>query len=258
MERKTKQIIIISVYLLIFIGGIFLIYKIFWGASCSDGKKNGGEEGIDCGGPCPKPCAENVVLQKLQTGPVSIIKYKGKFDVALEVTNVNDRFGFEKVSYATILYKGEEEVGRKEGKFYILPNEIRYLIETGIECKDSPDNAKVIFKEEEWGEYKKREKPKLEILNKVSKYGEGKGNFFEVNFQLANRSSYDFFTVDLDAVLKDKNNKIIAVNKANLNAVEAGEVRDFRFIWPTEFEGQVDSIEIKAQSNIFDLQNISS
>ncbi len=256
MERKTKQIIIIATYLLIAVGAVFFIYKIFWGASCTDGKKNGGEEGIDCGGPCPRPCINTPVLEKPEAISVALIPYRGKFDVVAEIKNVNDRFGFEKVPYEILLYKGEEAVGGKKGAIYILPNEVRYLVETGIECKDSPDSAKVLVEGEGWAEYKKKEKPKLEILNKTFNYTKTGGSFFEINFQIVNRSSYDFLTVDIEAVVRDGSNKIIAANKANLNSVKSGEVRDFRFFWPVEFEGKADSVEIKAQSNVFDLQNL--
>jgi hypothetical protein len=258
MKRKTKQIIITLIYLVIFIGGFYLIYKVFFGPSCHDGKQNGIENGIDCGGSCPNQCLKGPELKNLQLGPVSVIEYKERFDVALEVRNINGQFGFGEVIYEVALYNGEEKVGSREGKTYLLPNETRYLIETGIECKVFPDKAKVYIQSGEWQEFAKEERPKLEILNKSFRYKKVAGNFFEVDLQIANRSSYDFLTVDIDAVVKDEDGKIIAINKANLNSVKSGEVRDFRFFWPESFEGQAKTVDIKAQSNVFDLQNLYS
>ncbi|MEA3272987.1 MAG: hypothetical protein U9Q72_00075 [Patescibacteria group bacterium] len=258
MKRKTKQIIITSIYLAVAIGSCYLVYKVFFGPSCHDGRQNGMEKGIDCGGSCPQQCLNGPELKNLQLGSVSVIEYKERFDVALEVTNINGQFGFGEVAYEVALYSGEEKVGRREGKIYLLPNETRYLIETGIECQAFPDKAKVYIQSGEWQEFTKEERPKLEILNKSFGYKKVAGNFFEVNLQVANRSSYDFLTVDIDAVVKDKSGKVLAVSKANLNSVKSGEVRDFRFFWPEAFEGQAQLVEIKAQSNVFDLKNLYS
>ena len=74
--RLRKQIISgLVIFLILFLISylIFLTIRGPVAASCFDGKKNQGEEGIDCGGPCP-PC-ELKYAEPLKVYPTKYLVY---------------------------------------------------------------------------------------------------------------------------------------------------------------------------------------
>ncbi len=83
---------------------IILSITVFYKApSCSDGIQNQGEAGIDCGGPCPYLCTEQVhaptvlFTQAISSGT-------GRTDVIASIENVNAGAAAKDVPYTVTLY----------------------------------------------------------------------------------------------------------------------------------------------------------
>ena len=255
MSRKLKQTIIALVYFLLFAGMVYLVYKAVYKSSCTDGTQNGKEEGVDCGGVCPMACKATPVLAKIQVGPVYVVADSDAYDVAAEIVNPNTEYGLYHVAYTVALYNKDIKFSERKGETYILPNQKRYLIELGVRPKATITRGEITIDNYDFREFKDSQKPKLEILNKTERYVREPGNYFETKFQVANRSGYSFHKVDLEVVLKDGNGKIVAMNKANINGVNSGSVRDFRFFWPREIHGDIIEGDVRAEANVFDLGN---
>src|SRR3989344_956254 len=116
--RVQKQIIIGLVFIFIF-GGIG--YGIYSGlvtkASCTDGIKNGQEEGVDCGIlACGKACEPAIM-------PINIISSQffqvgqGDYDFVARVSNPNVSYGASRVEYS---------LGSSSGFFYIIPGQTKW------------------------------------------------------------------------------------------------------------------------------------
>lgn len=257
IRRKLKQIVIIAVYIFIFLGIVFFIFSILHSPSCKDGIENGKEEGIDCGGECPQKCEKIPRLKELKISPITIIPYQGKCDLVAEITNANQEYGFDGVEYVFSIYKDKNKIDQRSGKTYILPNEGIYLIETKIPCEEIPDKAELEIKGKEAKEFQEDGRPKLEVLNKSFHYSKMADTFFEVNFQVANRSGYDFYSLDMRAIVVDESGNFIAINKSNINSIKSGEIRDFRIFWPSEFKGSATEVIIEVSANTLNLGNVS-
>ncbi|MBD3245255.1 MAG: hypothetical protein GF335_04670 [Candidatus Moranbacteria bacterium] len=257
MNRKTKQILIIITYILITISFLTFIYWIFFKPSCFDQKQNQGEEGVDCGGPCQRECLKFPEFKELEILETEIIPIEqGKYDVVAKMSNPNSKFGFNNIIYEIKLYKDKQEVCSSQGETYILPDQQHYIVNPNIACPKEPNEVIINIQNKEPHEFKGIEKPKLEILNKDYNFPTQSTVFFELNFQVANRSSYLFSKIDIMAVVKDRNGRIIASNRGDINHVKPGGVRDFRFFWPNQFEGNITSVEVEARSDVFNLDNI--
>lgn len=258
MNRKLKQIIIVLVYLFLFSAAAYLVFKLVERPTCTDGEKNGKEQGVDCGGTCPKKCPETPNLETLQVGVPAVLEENGNYDVAVEINNPNSEYGFYRIAYKVVLLKGATSVGERRGSTYILPDDQRYLLELSIAASDVPDRATVTFESFKTREFRDIEKPKFEIINKTFKYARSAGSFFETSFQVANRSNYNVNRVDIDVVLRDYSGKIIAMNKGNINSLRSGDIRDFRSFWPREFRGEVKDVDVRAEADVMDLDNLFS
>ena len=62
----------------------------------------------------------------------------------------------------------------------------------------------------------------------------------------------------LDVLLLDSSQNILAVNTTEMKTLLAGQERDFFINWTREIQGEVVSIEIEAETDIFDSNNYLS
>lgn len=254
--RIIKRLIIIFIVLSILASIGFLIYWKNFRPTCFDGKQNGREEGIDCGGPCIKVCKEEFVFEKIEIKELEFVEEGGKYDVVARLHNPNPGHGLEKLDYKFILYNNEEEVGSRQGETYILPSEEKYVVEAGLEINARPLRVELELKEGEPQKFSETY-PKLEVVNERHSYPEESGKYFQTRFQIVNRSTYDFEVIDLTVVVRSEDGEIIALNKGYINSMVPQGVRDHEFFWPREIPYDDDAaVEVEARSNVFDFSNI--
>jgi hypothetical protein len=240
-----------------------LLYLAFKPApTCFDGKKNQGENGIDCGGPCQAcqeiPQAESLkILEK-----AFVIGTPGgeKYDLMAKIENPNSEYGSPKFHYQfTLKDSSGSVITQKEGDSFILPAETKYIIETNAETQSAPASLEVKIADDiSWDKfsgYNEHEEPQLNIYNKRYDLISSGAGFSEVYGLLHNESLFDFNVVSINIVLRDAASKPVALNRTEMRTVGSGEERDFRLLWPYSFPGDVQNIEMEAEANVFDSQN---
>ncbi|MBD3238265.1 MAG: hypothetical protein GF332_01320 [Candidatus Moranbacteria bacterium] len=257
MHRKIKQILIILFYLLMFSGFIGFLYWYFTQPTCNDQKQNQGELGVDCGGPCAQTCQQNPDLEPLQVHDPEIISNQNNYDVVFYLKNDNSKYGFNQIQYDLNFFSGSEQLTCfRSGQTYILPNQDRPVVELNINCPKAPDQAKITINNQRLHEFKDYNRPSLEILNLDYQHTQTGGSYFEIIFQVVNRSDYSFKQIDIIAVVRDQNGQAIALNQGNINSVYTQDKRDFRFFWAEPFDGQVKYVDVEAFSDVFSLSNL--
>lgn len=239
----------------IFLG--FVFYLIFRSnPTCTDGKQNQGEKGIDCGGPC-NACIVIPDLTSLEIKEKAFVySSQGKYDVVAKVSNPNNGYGSSKFYYEfKLLDESGNVLVEKKGEDFILPAETKYLIETSLETKAEPKQVDFKILNGQWDEFAGYEEPELNIYNKRYKLISNGVGFSEAFGLLRNESPFDFNLINVNVILRDGSSNIIALNKTAMNTVNSKEERDFRLIWPNSFPGDVQSIEAEANADVFDSQN---
>lgn len=262
MDREIKRRKIIAIYVLLLTVVVGLLYwSLKSEPTCFDGRKNQGEEGIDCGGLCDL-CKVEIKAKDLLV-PESVFIYGGpeKYDVLAKVRNPNDKLGSPKFSYKFTLKNAAGNVlAEKEGKNFILPSETKNIIETNLETQESPQSLVVEIKNAEWInflDYAKAEyeSPRLNIYKEgylPVTSGIGFGN---ASGLLRNESPFDYHIIYVSVVLRDFSGDPIAVNKMEVRDVGAKEERAFQLFWPNSFSGVVEKIEVEAKTDVFDPNN---
>ena len=255
MNKYTKkQIKIALVYILILAiisTGIFLIISSK-GPSCNDKIQNQGEEGVDCGGPCP-PCPWQ--LQK----PVEVIFVKAfstqenYVDLVAKIRNPNKEFGIKSFDYIFKLYDLDNNlIATKEGTSYLLPQKTKYIISQRNLVNSKISRIDFEIKNVQWQQLSEYQEPEFLIKN-INLDQDEKGARLSGN--LENRSSYNFAEVDIYAVLKNKNSEIVAVSKHKLYTVLSQELRYFELNWPFPLSEEIEELEILAETNVFENTN---
>lgn len=257
-SRLKKRLLIILVFLLIFSLGSYFLYKIIVPEdSCFDGKQNQNEKNVDCGGVC-SPCRD---LSQVQN-PVALEREfvfggNNTYDGLIKLSNPNNSVGSPSFSYKAVLRDGNGNViDEKSGDSFILPAETKYLTLTGFAVAKEVNPAELDFEimQISWEEFTKYQKPQLGIYSKRFNLlsdivgGEAYG-------VLRNESGFDFNLIKVNIVLRDGENKLVALNSTQLNTVRSGEERDFKLIWPYQLPGEVKNIEIEAEADTYNSQN---
>jgi hypothetical protein len=106
-----------------------------------------------------------------------------------------------------------------------------------------------------WEEFFGYEKPELNIYSKRYDLISSGVGYSEAKGLLRNESTFDFNSIKINVVLRDEDGNPVAFNKTEMNTINAGEERDFRLLWPINFPGSVQGVEMEAEANVFDSQN---
>lgn len=254
--RRRKQINILFIIFL-FIGlsgtGVYFRY-IKQKPTCFDGIQNQGEQGVDCGGFCVS--CEKLTISAIKALSVNFIKLDdGKYDLAAKIINPNPNFGLADFKYSFKIYSEEGLIKEQRGESFILPAEEKYLIEAGLIVGDEIKRVDLVIdeaKNENWKKFLKEFFPSdIYISDKQFRYLENQPNTAEASGIIKNSSGFDFETIKISVVLFDENKKIIGANKTEVKTVLAGEDRYFSALWFSPISGEVKSIEMQADTNLF-------
>jgi hypothetical protein len=251
-----KQIIIAVVFLLIvavITAGAYFIFRPRPEATCSDGIKNQGEEKIDCGGPC-LPCEPEreplkVIYQKI------ILTSENNFDVVAEIKNQNSNWGTKSVGYILNIYNEQDEsIASRQGFFYILPQENKYVVEPKISLNEKPKRVEFkIISTAFWQRLSGFRDLALRIRDKKIQAGEGLQT--QVSGVITNNTNYDLGKVELVGIIFDADGEIIAAGKTEVATLLRNENRYFEINWPQSISEEIISYEIKAYTDVFSPDN---
>ncbi len=259
-KRATKRIVIALVLVFILAGFAFLIYYLSQPSpTCSDGIQNQGEEDVDCGGPC-SPCALVHIEEIEVLWTKAILAQENFYDLAAQIKNPNQNYGSSQVSYQFELYdSGNTLTGQYGGMTFILPNQTKYLLQIKAESVKPVSKVKLTFGEIDWQKPEDYQSPQLFIQQKEYRLLESdEVGFSQARAVLLNRTNFDFDKVDIDVLLFDSFHNLLALNTTEIRTVLAGQERDFVVTWFQEISGQVSSVEMEAETNIFDPTNYLS
>jgi hypothetical protein len=231
-QRRIKQIIIASIYLVIISTIIFLIVITLF------------------------PSTPVIVEDKPFIPPLQIINSgkidlgNGKADFWVELSNPNDDYGVAKLEYSFILNKSNTSESRRGDTFILPGDKKRYVLLLNVSSEYELQDFE-ISQEPEWAQLSKSSLPELVTRNISLGISTKAGNAFTVFGILTNASPVNLKNIQVIAIITDENSNIIGVNQTLVRDVLTLESRDFEMIWREELPGAIkDNTKIYAQSNV--------
>lgn len=260
MSRATKRSLIIGVYVGLLIAVGWSVYGAWKPAeTCTDGKQNQNEAGIDCGGVCGA-CQPILPAENLEVKEAAFMDGgSNRYDVLARVYNPNDRYGASQFTY-TFSVKDEsgKVISERTGKSFILPKETKYIVESNLPSEATAQGVVFTLKSDvQWEVFSGyRQAPEFKISSKSADYISSGTGFFRAFGTLSNESGFDFQSVTVNVVLRDDNNQPLAVNKTELRTIAAGERRDVGpLVWYTPFPGNVTKMDMEAEADVYRADN---
>ncbi len=258
--RIFKQITISVGYLLFFGAVLFSVYYLFIrvAPTCTDGRQNQDETGIDCGGTCTKQCepplnAKDIVAREVMFVPGE----RNSYDVLAKIHNPNDIAGASRFSYTfTLRDTAGSILAEQSGSSFILPQETKYLFEFHLSTQARPARATIEISQVVWERFQGyTERPRVTVVQQAYERIQSGPGFGAATGLVINDSPYDFRSLLVKVVLRDTAGKPLAINSTEMLTMPSGGQRDFRLVWPAAFPGEVKEVEMLVDADMYHSEN---
>ena len=245
-SQKRRRIILSIIFgVLIFVIGLPLFFFLYRSPTCSDGKQNGDEVGIDCGGGCEMLCqADNLPI--VSKGDPQVVRVGSTtYAVALSAENPNINSDILRAGYLFKIFDASSTVPVMivDGETYI-PKNGRFVVFGGpydfVEAV--PARATFEWKKESlvWNTNSK-EVPDLIIENK---FISEEASEPKITAELYNPTLDAVVNVELTVVVSDISGNTIGVSKTFVESIDKNERVPIVYTWPQSFDGVPAQIDV--------------
>lgn len=217
----------------------FVVYKA---PSCTDGKLNQAEIGIDCGGPCSILCKAEA-LGLITKWQQSFRVKDGIYNSIAYVENPNLDSGLDEISYRFKLYDTQNVlIYERTGKMFVPPKKIFGIFEDNI-ITGSRIPAHTLFEFLGTPIWQRRfgSEPTLAISDKVIASQNG---LPRLTASINNKSGANVYNIEVVAIVYDGSDNAVAVSKTIVDTLERGKSASLIFTWPEPFSAPSSRVEL--------------
>lgn len=242
-----KQLTYLLFFLIALVGLISAVWLKITAPSCTDGKQNQDEKGIDCGGQCTKECLGEIRdLTVLWSKPLQVSG--NNYDAVALVENRNLFLSAKSARYQFKFYDDRNIlIASREGEIFINPGQKFAIFESNIDV-GSRKPAKIFLefqKNINWEIYK-GENLGLVVVGKEYKDNPRPS----ISATLENKTLANFKGIYAVAIIYADDGNTIAASATKIGEIKGGASADIFFTWPESFgeEYSRNEIYLSAQS----------
>lgn len=246
--RKLFYTLSVIVFFMLIVAGIYFS-RYYRAPTCTDGKQNQNEEGIDCGGSCAVVCTASVadpIILWSRTFPVT----HGLYNAVAYIENPNANLGVKSVAYRFKLYDEENIlVAERVGKAFIAPNERFAIFESRINTGERvPKRA--FFEFIKFSDWTKLDKEMPKIFVRGEKFSNTAVSS-RVDATLQNGTIVDISDINVVAIVYDKNDNAVAVSATQVDKLKADSSYTVAFTWDVPFQSSPSRVEVIPRVDLF-------
>lgn len=250
---SRKQFEYLMIVFVVFLLIVFWIIHplIFKNPTCFDGKKNGTEIGIDCGGSCSKICnseAFSPVVVWSRAFPVT----GNIYNLVAYVENPNKDAAISAINYEFKVYDTNNKlIGTRNGKTYIPPDK-QYVIFSPRFNAGQSNIRSVSFEFIPPFTWLKKE-PTLNTLPVIVKNINYSSNLnsSSLSAKVENNSIYDLPPFSVVAILYDTKGNAINVSQTKTEGLSSNKDTFINFTWPMALPKTPVKNDVLVQVNPF-------
>lgn len=240
-SRRNTILSVILIFIIVPVGGLafILFYKP---ANCFDGKQNGAETGVDCGGSCQLLCTYQV------TEPVVLWERafkvsEGVYNLLAYIENPNPTAFLQETPYVFKIYSESGVlIGEHPGTVSIAPKSARPVIQNNVRTfEQTPARAEFSFV----GElvYEQTEPRDSAVIIK-DEFIENEQTSPRVKAKIQNISLKKLEKIDIIVLIYDVFDNVLGTSNTYVELLGPEESKDIVFTWPQPFKDEVSRIEI--------------
>lgn len=242
-KRKLQYLSIVAVALLLLV--VLPLFAIFYKKpTCADGKKNGDETGIDCGGSCIRLCDFEALSPIVVWSRVFRVT-DDMYSAVAYVENPNITSEARNVPYAFKIYDQDNIlITERKGEAYI-PRSKRFAIFEGkIPVTDrKPRSAKFEFTASPVWVKSLEPTPQIVVKSRALSREEVSPR---IEAELSNNTLDAYSNIEVTAIVYDGNNNAVGASRTYVESIKKESSKDVVFTWPLPFEAKLDVCEIPA------------
>ena len=229
---------------------------IFWRSfvheeTCTDGRLNQDEEGVDCGGACVSCLVKNRKEPEVRWARATSAR-AGAYDAVVEVRNPNDRVAARRIDYEFRLMDGAGNIAaRQRGRSFLYARELAHFAEFGIRATSTVSRVEFSVLDADWivsGALR----PDIIAAERAYAVEDRDGaRMSAVRALLQNRSLRDMADLRVIALALDGNGNMLGANGTEISEMRSDDSLPLIFSWPLVFGAPVESIIIEARPKRF-------
>ena len=257
MTWAVKRQITILAIVAGFIGLVLLVFlypKLNQPATCSDGKQNEGELGVDCGGPCSAFCSSegtSPVVKWARAVPVTTDVY----DAVAYVEHQNVTGAIGNISYEFRLYDADHTfILVRDGSTYIGANGVTAIFEGGIQVGSRvPRYTTFTFLDTPQFTRLSASQQDVAVLAHEGLLSD-QDTKPKISGKITNASNlYGIDNISVAAIAYDKDDNAVGVSQTTVDHLDPNATSDVYFTWPNPFDAPAVRTELVPRFNILDM-----
>ncbi|MEN9881197.1 MAG: hypothetical protein RLZZ308_380 [Candidatus Parcubacteria bacterium] len=254
MLWDTKRRVLYGLATMCFLATVTIIVffdTFFPKPTCKDGKQNGFEIGVDCGGTCSLRCSSEVVpLTVLWSRAVD--STSGSYDLVGLVSNTNINNAARGVGYTFSVYNKEGGVVTTFQGTTTPPLDGKFpIIVQNVSLSEKPDRVTLTLVEAP--HYAVRENPASPTVTILDRRYE-KGQIPRLYAFIKNMKRIEVRNLEVRAILFDADDNAYAVGTTIIPFMDKEEVHEVVFTWNTPFTQEPTRIGIYPIFNPFQVR----
>ena len=239
---RRRALYFFSVFGVIAVVAGIIGYTVFYDApTCTDGKQNGIEQGIDCGGDCPIVCSFSAADPIVHWSRlVEVIP--SVYTVVALVENPNGGVAAHDIPY-TFKLRGVDNllVEEEKGRFYLPPKAVVPIFVTGIKTGSRvPTRVEFAYGTPVW----QNERPHPLDISIDNIDIEREDSSPRLTARLTNHSLDAIPNLPLVAVVYDAEQNVLHASRTVMKDIAGSGELDLVFTWPQAFTTSVGTIDI--------------
>jgi len=237
---KRKLVYIIAAIFIVLTALVaFYVFFFNQAPSCMDGKQDGNETGIDCGGPCTSICSNQAhsptVLWSRAFPVATTTDGSSLYTAAAYVQNANVGAGAKNIHYSFQLFDSNNAlILERTGVTDLPPVQTIPIVETGINV-GTRTVARTLFSFSEVPEWHIVPAGTLPALALSSETLASDGT--RLSATITNNSLFSIKNLTAVAVVFDANNNALAASKSVVSQLASHASQNIVFTWPTVITG---------------------
>lgn len=210
--------------------------------NCFDGRKNGDEIGVDCGGSCVLLCrAEYVAPTVLWSRQQEVVK--GTYNVLAYIENPNPSARVDTIGYVFKLYdKNDVVVAEARGTTFIPPVRTLALFVSGVKTGEREPN-RVTFEFQGATVWTRSESADVGLVTTEKQVVPAEQGA-RIEAYLRNTTLKMIRNIETVVVAYDEHDNAIAFSRTVVDSLDKGATARLVYTWPKPFSAPVTRIEI--------------
>jgi len=239
-RRSIYVAIVVAVALIIIVPIAFSIFNKE--PTCFDGKQNGQEFGVDCGGICEKLCTIQISDPALIWSR-SFKVADGVYNSVAYIENPNFNSGVLNIPYTFKLFDNKNLlIAERKGSTYISPNSVTPIFE-GVISTGQRIPVKTFFEFDRFPEWYQSDNERT-LLSVKDMVLTGEDSSPRIDAVLSNSSIEDIKDIEVVVIVFDSRDNAIAVSSTFVERLADRSSRNLVFTWPNAFDTKPSRIEI--------------